>query len=102
MVKKKKIDIEEIINDMVKDNSFSNKDKPVARLILTWMYKGRKEAEKLPRVKKYINNLENNGFVDKKSGNLFLTTDDDEEMYIEFLLMLNGAYGFIQRVGNKK
>jgi len=92
--------IEKLIGRLLKANAFDVKDVEVARVILYLLNFGYKRASKLSYSKKYLKNLLRNGFIDKKTKKVY-SSGKKGDFYIEFLIMINGAYGFIQQVQTK-
>lgn len=86
--------ITEIENILVKwsNNMFDKHDEPLARYLLYRLLKGKKYARNFPYILEWETNLENLGFVDKKTGRIYF---NKEYIDIEFALLMNGALGYI-------
>ena len=86
--------IETVIEKMVKARQIedSDRDRLVARTILTWATSSKKEAEKIGP--EYVKNLKKYGFSKKnKSGKECLTWDGKSS--VGFSLLVLGALGYI-------
>jgi hypothetical protein len=86
-------EIEKTLEKMISDNFISEDYKTEAKAVLTWLLKGREEAEKVS--KKAVKNLEKNGFV--ADGGKLLDVDADN-MDMWFLLAVAGAKGEVRQI----
>lgn len=88
------MDIDKVIADCLKDNVFGEDSVVEARTILTWMDKGKREAEKVSKI--VVDNLTKGGFV--KNDKLVADKESlkDENTTIWFCLLIAGAKGLLE------
>jgi hypothetical protein len=90
----KDLNIDKEIEKMIKENAIGEEDALEAKTLLTWLSKGRKEAEKISKIS--VKNLIENGFV-SKDGKRLIANTDKKYASIWFLLAIAGAKGFIKQ-----
>jgi hypothetical protein len=93
LTKQEKKKIEDTINKLIRDNIISKSDVVEAKVLLVWLYKGKKEALKIDKVA--VENLIENGFT-TKDGNYLLV--DKSHPTLWFLLAILGAKGYVKQV----
>lgn len=92
--KTKKTKAEETVDEMLRLELIGEDDIEPAKVIMTWMYEGSEEAEKVN--KEMCDNLRENGFA--KDDKLLADLKTDESFVMWFSLAIAGIHGYIEQV----